>query len=327
MAKSRRTKKPQRDIYQEITDRIVEHLDAGSLPPWRQPLKRSGGDPFPRNLVTGKPYRGINLWWLAMLGMEHESNHWLTFKQAKSLGGQVRKGEKGSLVTFWKVWEKEDKESGETTALPVLRHYTVFNADQVDGVKAPDALEVDPATFNPIAEAEKILAGFAGRPRIERAGLKTAYRPKSDLVLLPPPERFDTPEDYYATLFHELVHATGHSSRLDRGLDEDLAPFGSPDYSKEELVAEMGSAFLNAVAGISPPTIEQSASYIQGWLKELREDRKLLVQAAGLAQKAADHILGITFGEAARPPPEITAQADTPNSNLSLPQPTQRELF
>lgn len=322
MAKKRtqqRTKpSPKRDVYQEITDRIIAHLEAGQLPPWRQPIQRAGGDPFPKNLATGKSYRGVNIWMLGLTAwaMGYESQHWLTFNQAKALGGQVRKGEKGSLVTFWKQYEKTDKATDEKTVLPVLRHYVVFNVEQIDGVAAPDILQVDPADFSPLAEADKILAGYAGAPPIEHKGSRAAYLPKADKIVIAQPARFESPEAYYTTLFHELTHSTGHSSRLGRGIDEVLAPFGSPDYSKEELVAEMGAAFLAAVAGISPPTIEQSAAYLQGWLREFKNDKKLIVQAAGQAQKAADHILGIAFDEAASeaqwsaaPPPPASEAA------------------
>jgi antirestriction protein ArdC len=138
----------------------------------------------------------------------------------------------------------------------------------------------------------------------------------TDSVQIPKQERFESAESYYATLFHELAHSTGHSKRLDRGLDKKLAPFGSSDYSKEELVAELGAAFLAATAGISPPTIEQSAAYIDNWRKKLRGDKKMIVQAAGAGQRAADHILGVTWDESndnARPPPSADQQAAGPS--------------
>lgn len=295
----------QRDLYQEITDRIVERLEAGDIPPWRQPIRGATGDPFPKNLSTGKSYRGINVWLLSLTSWTegYGSRYWMTFRQAKELGGQVRKGERGSLVTFWKPYEKTDPTTDEKTILPVLKHYTVFNAEQIEGVTPPDTLTADPnePPFLPIAQAQDIVDGFAGSPAIEHHGSRAAYFPQEDVVRIAPPERFETPEAYYGTLYHELTHATGHSRRLDRGLDTRLAPFGTPDYSKEELVAEMGAAFLCAVAGISPPMIEQSAAYLAGWLRQMKQDKKLIVQAAGHAQKAADLILGVTFNDAAKP--------------------------
>jgi antirestriction protein ArdC len=147
--------------------------------------------------------------------------------------------------------------------------------------------------FEPIRVADAIVECYERGPRIEHAGGRAYYKPSEDLVRIPEPDRFVDRESYYATLFHELAHSTGHASRLDRGLGTSIAPFGSPDYSMEELVAEMGAAFLAAAAGISPPTIEQSAAYIESWGKQLKADKKLVVQAAGAGQKAADWILGI----------------------------------
>lgn len=287
------------DIYQAVTDRILETLDKGTVP-WRHPIKRSADhDGLPRSMNSKKPYRGVNIFLLAMTAWAkgYESAYWLTYKQAKQQGGQVRKGEKASLVIFWKRYATTDKETGDKKVVPVMRHYNVFNAEQVEGVEAPDAVQPDPPAepFKPIDEAEKIVTGYAKGPVIEHGGGQAYYRPTEDKVRIADPTRFEGPENYYATLFHELAHSTGHSSRLNRGLDKKLAPFGSADYSKEELVAEMGAAFLAATAGISPPTIEQSAAYIDGWRKKLKGDKKLIVQAAGTGQRAADHILGVTW--------------------------------
>lgn len=198
---------------------------------------------------------------------------------------------------FWKQAATKDKESGEEITIPVLRHYNVFNAEQCEGIKAPDqaAEEIEAVPFEPIEEADRIVTSYPNGPLVMHTGSAAMYLPGTDTVRIAAPDRFNTRESYYATLFHELAHSTGHKSRLNRGLDEVSAPFGSPDYSKEELVAEMGSAFLCAAAGISPPTIEQSAAYIDGWRKKLTDDKKLVVQAAGQGQRAADHILGITF--------------------------------
>lgn len=289
------------DIYQAVTDRILETLDKGTVP-WRHPIKRNAeNDGLPRSMSSKKPYRGVNIFLLAMTSWAkgYESAYWLTYKQAKAQGGQVRKGEKSSLVIFWKRYAMTDKQTGDKKVVPVMRHYNVFNAEQVEGIEAPDAVQPDPDAepFEPIAEAEKIVNGYAGGPVIEHGGSQAFYRPTEDTVRIAEPARFEGPENYYATLFHELAHSTGHSKRLDRGLDKKLAAFGSADYSKEELVAEMGAAFLAAAAGISPPTIEQSAAYIDGWRKKLKGDKKLIVQAAGAGQRAADHVLGVSWDE------------------------------
>lgn len=291
------------DIYKAVTDRIIELLEQGTVP-WRQPIRGSGGEgTFPTNLASERAYRGINVFLLAVSAWVdgYESPYWLTFRQAKEKGGHVRKGEKGSLVIFWKQYATQDRESGKDITVPVLRHYTVFNTEQCEGIDAPSPATPEVGAgeqvFTPIEAAAAIAAGFKGGPRIEHKGGRAFYRPKDDLVRIAEPDRFIDPESYYSTLFHELVHATGHSSRLDRGLDVNLAPFGSPDYSKEELVAEMGAAFLAAAAGISQATIGQSAAYIDGWRKKLSTDPKLVVHAAGAAQRAADWILGehLTF--------------------------------
>lgn len=291
------------DIYQAVTDRILETLDKGTVP-WRHPIKRSADhDGLPRSMNSKKPYRGVNIFLLAMTAWAkgYESAYWLTYKQAKAQGGQVRKGEKASLVIFWKRYATTDKETGDKKVVPVMRHYNVFNAEQVEGIEVTDAVPPDPDAepFKPIDEAENIVTGYAGGPVIEHGGGQAYYRPGEDLVRIPGAERFADPESYYATLFHELAHSTGHSKRLNRGLDQKLAPFGSADYSKEELVAEMGAAFLAAAAGISPPTIEQSAAYIDGWRRKLKGDKKLIVQAAGSGQRAADHVLGVSWDEPA----------------------------
>lgn len=310
--------KPRRDIYQEVTDKIIDSLDRG-VAPWRSPIVH-GGDGFPKSLSTGKVYRGINTFLLAMVSWAEGfgSDYWMTFNQAKDRGGQVRKGEKGALVVFWKQYTKEDPETKKEITLPVLRHYTVFNADQVDGVEVPKTEQVEKLEHQPVEAAEAITAGYQDPPQLILQGLLPSYRPKSDTVAMPLTSSITSAESYYATLFHELAHSTGHEKRLSRGLSEKLAPFGSPDYSKEELVAEFGSAFLCAAAGISPPTIELAAAYIDGWRKKLKDDKRLVVQAAGQGQRAADHILGVRFEEEAgdsnpRPPPTTPAE--------------QRELF
>lgn len=293
------------DIYQAVTDRIIELLDRGTAP-WRHPIRggggaggREGSGSFPANLASGKNYRGINVFLLAITAWieGYDSPYWLTFRQARERGGSVRKGEKGSLVIFWKQCATKDAATGDEVTIPVLRHYTVFNAEQCEGIAAPGVPEPDPAAppFEQIEAAARIVERYTqegGGPRIQHRGRRASYWPREDFVQIAEPEWFVDPESYYATMFHELAHSTGHSSRLDRGLEAAPPSFGSPDYSKEELVAEMGAAFLAAASGISPPTIEQSAAYIAGWRKKLGSDRKLVIQAAGAGQRAADWILG-----------------------------------
>lgn len=280
-----------RDIYQEVTDKIIALLDKGTAP-WHMPWVRGVGGGLPANMSTGKEYRGINLFLLAIEQMERGlgSNLWLTFKQAKAMGGSVRKGEKGTMVVFWTMFNTEDKATGEPIEIPMLRHYTVFNAEQCDGLEVPGEPEGQ-IEFEPLAEAEKIVSGYADGPEIGHGGSKAFYRPSTDAIQMPEPERFESREAYYSTLFHEMSHSTGHKSRLDRKMDR-IAAFGSPEYSKEELVAEFSASMLCGIAGISQPTIEQSAAYIDGWRKAIKGDKRMIVAAAGAAQKAADWIIG-----------------------------------
>lgn len=292
------------NVYEIITARIIEQLERGTVP-WRKPW-RGGADGIPTNLKSRRPYRGINVFLLATLG--YESQFFLTFKQALERGGSVRKGEKGAPVIFWNWREKDERQPGgaiRKVRIPVLRFYTVFNAAQCDGIDAPPLANPTASDFQPIEICERIVAGFPNPPAIEHRESRAYYVPATDRVNMPRPELFTSPEEYYSTLFHELSHVTGHESRLDRkGLGEAL--FGSEQYSKEELVAEMGSAFLCGHAGIEPATLENSAAYIAGWLKRLRGDARLVVTAGAQAQKAADYILGHA-ADAAEPaePPEL----------------------
>jgi antirestriction protein ArdC len=281
------------DLYQEVTNQIVAMLEAGVVP-WRSPILGRSHAGHPKNLNTGKQYRGVNVFLLAFTAYAkgYGSSYWLTFNQAKERGGMVKMGEKSSMVVFWKQYETTDRESGEPVNVPVLRYYNVFNAEQVDGIGIPDAVKFEPLDFKPIEAAEAIAKGYAGGPAIEHGGQQACYQASTDTIRLPEPARFASCEEYYSTLFHEQSHSTGHSSRLDRKLDTAPMPFGSPDYGKEELVAEMSAAFLCGHAGIQPSVITNQAAYIGGWLKQLKLDKKLVISAAGQAQRAADWIRG-----------------------------------
>ena len=238
--------------------------------------------------------RGVNVFLLAITRYAHGygSSYWLTFKQAHEQGGSVKKEEKASMVVFWKQHEIEDEQTGKPVTVPVLRYYNVFNVEQCQNIAAPDAVPFVPLEFKPIEAAEAMVKGYADGPVIEHGGVRAFYRPGEDKVRLPEPMCFASTEEYYSTLLHELSHSTGHSKRLDRKLDTDPRPFGSPDYGKEELIAEMAAAFLCGQVGIHPAVIENQAAYLQGWLKQLKADKRLVVIAAGAAQKAADWIRG-----------------------------------
>ena len=278
-------------VYEQITDRIIAMLEKGTVP-WRKPWNVQTG--LPRNLVTKKAYRGINIFLLH--AMSYESPFWLTFRQAQELGGTVRKGEKACPVIFWRQLEVEDKESHEIEKIPMLRFYYVFNAAQVSGLKNIPATAETLVTVS--TTAEEIVALMPKRPEIKHGLAKAFYSPSADMVAMPDRTRFDTEAGYFATLFHELTHATGAKSRLNRPTLTESAGFGSNPYCKEELIAEMGAAFLCGQAGIAENIIENSAAYLQNWLEQLQNDKKLIVQAAAQAQKAADFILGTKFEDA-----------------------------
>jgi len=272
-------------VYEMVTDRILELLERGEVP-WHKPW--SGGGPA-MNLVSRKPYRGINCFLLACSG--YASPYWLTLKQANDLGGRVRRGERSTLVVFWKMVEVEDKETGEKRERPFLRYYRVFNVEQCEGIETPESESAE-REFNPIDRCNRIIADMPDPPRLQHLHQAAWYKVREDLVNLPRPATFESPEEYYSTAFHELAHSTGHTSRLDRPSLTDMAPFGTCNYSREELVAEMTAAMLCGVTGIVNRTIDQSAAYVQGWLRKLRGDKRLVVQAAAQAQKAADFIQG-----------------------------------
>jgi antirestriction protein ArdC len=282
------------DLYQTVTDQIVSMLESGVVP-WRSPILGRGKAGHPKNLNSGKRYRGVNVFLLAFTAFAkgYGSSYWLTFNQAKERGGNVRKGEKSSMVVFWKQYDTKDRQTGEPVRIPVLRYYNVFNAEQMEGIEAPDGVKFTPLDFKPIESAEQIAAGYRGSPTVSHDGGQQAYyRPLNDTVHMPEKTRFATVEAYYSTLFHELSHSTGHSTRLDRKIDTDPKPFGSPDYGKEELVAEMSAAFLCGHAGIHPTVIGNQAAYLAGWRKQIKSDKKLVIAAAGQAQRSADWIRG-----------------------------------
>ncbi len=266
-------------VYEIVTEQVVRALEAGECP-WRKPW--NGGHRAPMN-ITGREYRGVNVFLLGLAG--YESPYWLTYRQASERGGYVKKGEKGRPVVLWR-WLEDEKTGDE---FPILRYYTVFNVSQCEGIKAPES----PArAFSPIEAAERIVSGLPATHAPIRHGIAAAsYAPLTDEVRMPSREAFRTDEEYYGTLFHELTHSTGHESRLGRRGITDRVRFASHEYSEEELVAEMGSAFLCHVAGILPATLENSAAYLRSWVRVLKGDSRLVIRAAQAAQKAADWLL------------------------------------
>ena len=269
-------------IYQEITDSIVAELERGATPwikPWRAD---STAD---KSVMTGKPYQGINRLILGMAGMVrgYDLPVWGTFKHWQAKGGNVRKGEKGTKIVFFSNVTNENKDTGETSTYALLKAYYVFNAAQVDGVEfaKPEAPET---VFNPVEAAEERIVKTGAD--ITHGGDVAFYMPSADRIQLPNKTAFNSEANYYATAFHELVHWSGAESRLDRDLSK--GRFGNPEYAFEELVAEMGAAFLCNDHGIQGEL--RHAGYIQSWLKACREDNKAIFRASALAQKAADYI-------------------------------------
>lgn len=277
-------------VYEIVTDRIISQLEAGTIP-WRKPWgSAAGSSGLAKSLVSGNEYRGVNAVMTNCQG--YTSPYWITFKQAAAMGGSVRKGEKGTPIVYLGKAEKQSEATGEKSEYSFLRYYTVFNVEQCEGLTIPEAPKApETPAIAPIDACEAIVSNSQMKAPIRHAGAQAFYSPMLDSITMPVRELFHSSEEYYSTLFHEMAHATGHSQRLDRKLDTAPAAFGTEDYSKEELVAEMASAFLCATAGIEAPVIENQAAYIQGWLKRLRGDSKLLVSAAAQGQKAADYIL------------------------------------
>ena len=295
------SKKPETkfDLYETITNQIIEKLEQGVIP-WQKPWNNKVGAPC--NIVSGKEYNGINI--LLLGNQSFDSKYWLTYKQCQDKGGNVKKGEKGSMVVFWQFLDKStgktveaDSETSQTSkdgAVPMLRYYTVFNCNQCNGLdlkKLQEEIELQ-KTENVSAEiipAAMIVEHYKDGPVIKYGFTRACYKPDKDEINMPNRERFQSPEMFFGVLYHEMVHSTGLESRLNRRNSGETRTFGDEAYSREELVAEMGASFLCARAGIEN-TIDNSAAYIQSWMKALQNDKKLLVIAAGQAQKAASFI-------------------------------------
>lgn len=276
---------PKFDTYQDVTDAIIAQLEAGTKP-WQKDWQ-GGSLTMPRRF-TGVPYRGINvlLLWASAMQQSLAGDRWMTFQQAKQLGGSVRKGSKGTRIVFFKPLEVRDTATGEEKKIPMLRTYTVFNSDQIEGLPAKYAS----AAVVPVQGLERDKAAEAALrscgAMIEEGGPSAYYTPASDVVTMPDFERFNSSSGYLATLAHELCHWTGHKSRMDR--------FGAntrTNYAFEELVAEMGAAFVGARLGIVGEHIENHSAYLASWLKALRNDKRMIFKAATLAQQAADLVL------------------------------------
>lgn len=277
------------NVYQAVTDRIIKQLEDGIIP-WHKPWHGVIGGAF--NRVSKKPYSLLN-----QMLLEHDGEY-ATYKQWSELGGTVRKGEKSEIVVFWKILNVEDKDENNkliTKSIPLLKYINVFHISQVDGVKPLDIKDLK--EHEPIEEAERIKLEYMEREHIVIEEKKTDdafYSPARDYIQVPCKEQYDDIMEFYSTLFHEMVHSTGHSTRLKRLETGKMVSFGNEDYSKEELIAEIGSSFLMNHIGVETErTFKNSVAYIQNWLQVLKNDNKFIVSASGKAEKAMKYILGV----------------------------------
>lgn len=294
-------------VQETITKIMIDRIEArrsepGFVAPWRQTWDASIG--MPRNLISGHGYRGVNVFMTLLSG--YRSPYWVTRRQLQKIGGSVNvaangKREPYTPIVFWKFPTKEERDAGR---FPFCKFYQVWNTEQLSGIENhPKLVElregIEGKTFDPIAECEGIVQGYSGAPEIRHGGSRACYVPSADRVEMPERVAFEDETAYYRVLFHELIHSTGHRTRLERDGVANPARFASHEYSEEELVAEMGASILASFAGISNERDEaNSAAYLDHWLKKLKQNPGWLVAAGGQAQKAADLIRGIKWEKA-----------------------------
>lgn len=276
-----------KSVYKIITERIIEQLENGVIP-WQKPW--SGTHSGAYNRISNKPYSLLN-----QMILKHDGEY-ATFKQWSDLGGKIRKGEKAEVVTFWKIQPiEEENEDGEKVIrqIPILKYFNVFHISQVDGVEPKEQLKI--SDLEPIEEAEKIKTEYMNRERLkifEKVTNKAFYTPTFDYIEVPCKEQYQNIEEFYSTLFHEMIHSTGHKNRLNRPDMQGIVRYGSEKYSKEELTAELGSAMIINILGIeTEKSFKNSSGYIQDWLQVLKNDNKFIVSASSKAEKAVKYIL------------------------------------
>ena len=276
------------NIYEEVTNRIIKQLESGIIP-WHKPWSGVASGAY--NRISKKPYSLLN-----QMLLEHDGEY-ATYKQWSDLGGKIKKGEKSEIVVFWKILKVEEIKDGkvEKKTIPLLKYINVFHVSQVEGVEPKTTKLIE---HKPIEEAEKIKNDYASRENLlikELITDRAFYSPSKDFIQVPCKEQYKDIMEFYSTLFHEMVHSTGHRDRLKRlDCSVQFASFGSEDYSKEELIAEIGSAFLMNHIGIeTSKTFKNSTAYIQSWLEVLKNDNRFIVSASSKAEKAMKYILGI----------------------------------
>lgn len=273
------------DVYKMVNELIIEKLEAGVIP-WKMTWKSNAW--LPMNLVSGHFYRGFNHFFLK--SFHFERNLFLTFNQIVKYGASVKRGAKSYVVVFFKMFEVERAEN--TEKIPMLRYYRVFNIEDVEGIPDDKIPETDSHdhNFKPIEMCDLVYYNWKDSPKLAKSSL-CAYSPELDEIFMPDPRSFYEDEHYYASLFHEMIHATGHWSRLNRFSKIQNNSVRAQSYSQEELVAELGASYLCTLCGIDGVVIDNSAAYINGWLNRLKSDKKFFFQAASEAQKAVDYIL------------------------------------
>ena len=276
-----------KSVYEIITERIIEQLENGVIP-WQKPWTGTRSGAY--NRISNKPYSLLN-----QMILKH-GGEYATFKQWSDLDGKIRKGEKSEVVTFWKIQPyEEENENGEKVIkqIPLLRYYNVFHISQVDGVEPKEQLKI--SNLEPIEEAEKIKTDYMNREHLkifEKVTNDAFYLPIQDYIQVPCKEQYQDIEEFYSTLFHEMIHSTGHKSRLNRSDMQGIVRYGSEKYSKEELTAELGSAMIINILGIeTEKSFKNSSGYIQDWLQVLKNDNKFIVSASSRAEKAVKYIL------------------------------------
>ena len=292
-------KKQPTDVYAVVNSRIIKQLERGVIP-WQHPWGDAG---MPKNLITGRPYRGINLWLLNPLG--YEKNYFLTSKQIKDMGATIKEGQKGNITVFWKWLEVKDDETDQSANIPFLRYSYVYNITQCDGI-VETQIPMMEEKKNTLKECEEIVVHMPNLPKIKHKENKTYYNPLLDYVNIPKVETFESRESYFSKFFVELIHSTGHQSRLNRKEVMQQKVFGADPYSTEELTAEIGACYLKSFAGLGKEHFENNPEAIKGWLEKMQNNRRFIVYASTLAQKTTDFILNAGFQ-----PNEIATQTES----------------
>lgn len=293
------------DVYALVTNRIIELLEAGTVP-WRKPWTDRG---IPMNAISKRPYGGINV--MLLNSYDFPTNNFLTWNQIKEVGGSVIKGEKGTFVVFTKITEKEVEKNGSMgkEKKSMLRYYKVFNVEQCKDLP-PGLMPKEEGTIEPLIECYSIVETMKNPPKIIHKKADAFYVPSEDYINMPKRKSFKSIEDYYGVLFHELIHSTGHQTRLARKEVCENSSFGSEPYSHEELVAEIGSCYLKSYAGLPIADMSNNAAYIKGWLDVFKGDKRILIKASSQSQKAVDYILNPKVKEETIPEDQLEIETE-----------------